>query len=287
MTARVAVLGLGTMGGGMAHRLLDKGFELDVWNRTPAAAAELAGSGATAYDAATDSVAAADVVITTLPDSAALDAVMLSDGVLRAMQPESILVQMGTIGLDATDRMAATVARERPDVSFVDAPVSGSRQPARTGHLIVFASGPDSAKATVAPVFDALGERTMWLGPAGAGSKMKLVANALLAFEVEAMAEASALAARLGIPYSTLADFLNGSPLASSFELLKLAKMESGDDSPDFSLELALKDVDLALAAAGTDTLPVAASIAQRWHTLVDEGHGRLDVSAVHIGLAV
>jgi 3-hydroxyisobutyrate dehydrogenase len=192
---------------------------------------------------------------------------------------------MGTIGIEATERLAAEVARRRPDVAFVDAPVSGSREPARTGRLVILASGPDAAQADLEPVFAALGQRTVWLGPAGRGSRMKLVANTLLAFEIEAVAEVDALAARLGVPYGDVVEALGGGPLASAFEMSKLAKMESGDHSADFSLEWALKDLELALAAAGAGTTPVTSAIASRWRGLVEHGYGGLDVSAARLGL--
>jgi 3-hydroxyisobutyrate dehydrogenase len=282
---RVAVIGIGTMGGAIASRLLGEGFAVDVWNREPGAAAALAQYGATAHADAGQAVARADVVITMLPTGDVVGDVVLRGGVLDAVRPGAAWAQMGTIGIEATERLAAEVARRRPDVAFVDAPVSGSREPARTGRLVILASGPDAARGNLDPVFAALGQRTVWLGPAGGGSRMKLVANTLLAFEIEAVAEVDALASRLGVPYDDVVQAVGGGPLASAFEMSKLAKMESGDHSPDFSLEWALKDLDLALAAAGTGATPVTAAIADRWRRLVEHGHGRLDVSAARLEL--
>jgi 3-hydroxyisobutyrate dehydrogenase len=192
---------------------------------------------------------------------------------------------MGTIGIEAIERLLTEVGRRRPDVTLVDAPVSGSREPARTGRLLVLASGPDQARAAAEPVFAALGQRVLWLGAAGAGSRLKLVLNTWLAFEIEAAAEASAVADRLGVPYAELADAVTGGPLASATAMIKLAKMESGDLSADFSLEWALKDLDLTAAAAGAAPAPVAGAIAERWRGLVAQGYGRLDISAARLGL--
>ena len=114
---------------------------------------------------------------------------------------------------------------------------------------------------------------------------MKLVLNTWLAFEIEAAAEVGALAARLGVPHDSLKTAVTGGPLASGVALTKLAKMANGDDSTDFSLEWALKDLDLAAAATGSATAPVAATIANRWRHLVGQGFGRLDVSAARHGL--
>jgi 3-hydroxyisobutyrate dehydrogenase len=283
---RVALLGAGTMGAGMAQRLLEKGFPVTVWNRTPGPAAALAKHGATAYAKPTEAVASAQVVVTMLSKADAVADVMLSGGTLDALQHEAIWAQMGTIGVEATERIAGEIGRRRPDVAFVDAPVSGSREPARNGQLLILASGPDRSLNSVNAVFNALGQRTLWLGPAGTASRLKLVLNAWLAFEIEAAAEAGALAGHLGIPYAVLADAVTGGPLASGTALIKLAKMERGDYSADFSLEWALKDLDLAVAASGADTTPVVAAIAERWRRLVAQGNGHLDISAARLGLS-
>jgi 3-hydroxyisobutyrate dehydrogenase len=172
-------------------------------------------------------------------------------------------------------------------VYFVDAPVSGSRAPAESGQLLILASGSNEAIATVDPVFDVIGRRTLWLGPAGMGSRIKLVLNTWLAFEVEAAAEAAALATHLGIAPSSLADALDANPLTSPLATAKLAKMQSGDDRPDFSLEWALKDLELMHTSVGAGIAPIAIAIAARWQGLVDQGFGGLDVSVARLGLGV
>ena len=167
---------------------------------------------------------------------------------------------MGTIGAEATERLDIAVRRSRPDVRFVDAPVSGSRQPAESGQLLGLASGPDTAEATLEPVFDAIGRRTIWLGRSGMGSRMKLVLNTWLAFEVEAVAEAVALATRLGIAPRALADAVQGNPLASPLAVAKLAKIQKADFAADFSLGWELKDLELARASVGAEHAPIAAA---------------------------
>ena len=137
----------------------------------------------------------------------------------------------------------------------------------------------------LAPVFGAIGSRTLWLGGAGAGSRLKLVLNTWLAFLMEGIAESVALADTIGVDHQALRDALQGSPVNAPVALLKLAKIDAGDESPDFSLRWATKDLDLALAEAGDQTLPVAAAIDHRWHTLVEAGLGQADVSAVRQGL--
>jgi len=281
----VALLGTGTMGSGMAQRMLDLGFPVNVWNRTSGPVTALTEHGATARATPTEAVAAAEIVVTMLPNGDTVADVMLRGGTLDALRANATWAQMGTIGFEATERLAAEVARRRPDVMFVDAPVSGSREPARNGRLLILASGPDRSHDSVDAVFAALGQRTLWLGRAGTASRLKLVLNAWLAFEIEAAAEASALAERLGIPYAVLADAVVGGPLASATALAKLARMERGDYSADFSLEWALKDLDLALASSGAETTPVVLAIAERWRRLVAQGHGHFDISAARLGL--
>jgi 3-hydroxyisobutyrate dehydrogenase len=165
------------MGSAIVLRLLDQGFTVDVWDRTPGRTAGLVARGASAHADAFDAVSGADIVLTMLATEDAVRDVMLRGGALDALQRDAIWVQMGTIGVAATEALAREVGRRRPDVAFVDAPVSGSQAPARTGQLLILASGPDQARPGVMPVFEALGRRTLWLGPAGMGSRMKLVLN--------------------------------------------------------------------------------------------------------------
>jgi 3-hydroxyisobutyrate dehydrogenase len=282
----VTVLGAGTMGTAIVRRLLGAGMAVGVWDRNPEPAHALIRAGATLYTDARDAVSMATVVLTFLPTADAVTDVALGRGVLDAMAHGATWAQMGTIGPDATELLDREVRARRPDVRFVDAPVSGSKQPAESGQLLVLASGPDAAAEGLQPVFDVIGRRTLWLGPAGTGSRMKLVLNTWLAFEVEAAAEAAALAAHLGIPASVLQDAIVGNPAASPLATAKLSKIEAADYSTEFALGWALKDLDLATASAGPAYTPIAAAIADRWRDLTRQGLGRLDVSAAGLGLS-
>lgn len=282
---RVAVIGLGIMGSAMARNVVAAGFPTTVWNRSPQVAAPLVELGATAAEGAEEAVRQADVVITMLPDAAAVTSVMIDGSVLEAMAPGALWAQMGTIGVQATVDLAATVQSARPDVLFVDAPVSGSKGPAEQAQLLILASGPDEAPVVVDPVFSAIGRKTQWVGPAGAGSRLKLVVNGWLAFLVEGAAETLALADRVGIGRDELTAALEGGPLASGLAMAKLAKMVSGHYDAEFPLAWALKDVDLCNDEAGQPPLPVLAAISQQWHVAVDQGLGREDISAVRRAL--
>ncbi|MGH9123765.1 MAG: NAD(P)-dependent oxidoreductase [Acidimicrobiales bacterium] len=283
----VAVIGTGIMGSAIARRLLREGFRVRVWNRSSEPVAALAECGATAFADPIDAVADAPVVLTLLPTGDAVAEVMVGRAVVDALAPGSVWAQMGTIGVEATERFDRQVRARRPDVAFVDAPVSGSRQPAESGQLLVLASGPDEARSAVDPVFDAIGRATLWVGPAGTGTRLKVVLNTWLAFEVEAAAEAAATAAALGIAPGVLAAAVGGNPVASPLATAKLAKMQAADDRADFPLAWALKDLDLTRDAVGFDAAPVAAAIAERWRGLVEQGSGGLDVSAARHGLDV
>lgn len=281
---RVAVLGIGTMGAGMARSLLRTGLPVDVWNRTPEPAAALAAEGAVAHELPSDAVAHADVVITMLPHAESVKSVAFGQGMLAAMRSGAVWAQMGTVGVAATSELVARVAEERADIRFVDAPVSGTRGPAEAGQLLILASGPEAAKPVLEPVFGAIGRATKWLGDAGAGTRLKLVMNSWLVFLAEGTAEILALVDSLGVDHQEVLEFLGAGNLASPWAHAKFRKMDAGDDSPDFSLQWALKDIRLALGAADV-SLPVLDAIGQRWDSLVDEGIGGLDVSAARHGL--
>ena len=208
-----------------------------------------------------------------------------NSGVVEALAEGAAWAQMGTIGLAATTGIGSRLGQLRPDVMFVDAPVSGSKGPAEAGQLLILASGPPAAAAAVRPVFSAIGRKTVWLGQAGQGSRMKLVVNAYMSVLIEGVAEALELAGRLGIDASELAEAIEGGPLDAPIADAKLHKMERGDFAPEFPLEWALKDVDLAIGAAGDDELPLLAALSRQWRAAVDAGHGREDVSAARLAL--
>jgi 3-hydroxyisobutyrate dehydrogenase len=279
-TVSVAVLGVGGMGQGMADSLLRAGIRTVVWDRNAEAAARLATRGATVAASAEDAAAEAGIAITMVPDAAAVLSVALESRMLNALPSGAVWAQMSTIGVEGTERVAALVRSERPDVTFVDAPVSGTRGPAEQGALTIFASGPESAQARLAPIFDALGQRTLWLGPAGLGSRLKLVNNTLLAFIVEGIAESISLAHCLSLTTQAVIDGVGSGPLASAYVNAKMQRIATGEYGPEYSLALGLKDVRLALEA-GDEQLPVLAELANTWQVLVDRGLGHQDVTVV------
>jgi 3-hydroxyisobutyrate dehydrogenase len=281
----VAVLGTGIMGAAMARNLLAAGLPTTVWDRSASATAPLSGAGARVAASPGDAVRDARVVITMLPTAEVVSAVVFDEGAITAFAEGAAWAQMGTIGVAATTQIAERLGRVRPGVMFVDAPVSGSKGPAEAGQLLILASGPSAAQAITGPAFAALGRKTVWLGEAGQGSRMKLVVNAYMSCLIEGVAEALELAGRLEIDPARLAEAIEGGPLDAPLADAKLHKMEQGDYAPEFPLEWALKDVDLALDAGDGRPLPLLAALSRQWHAAVDAGHGREDVSATRLAL--
>jgi 3-hydroxyisobutyrate dehydrogenase len=281
----VAVLGAGIMGSAMTRNLVAAGLNTRVWDRSAAATAPLAAAGAVVGTTAPKEVWDAEVVITMLPTDDAVESVIFDGGVADAFADGCVWAQMGTIGIESTLRIRDRLAAQRPSVIFVDAPVSGSKGPAEQGQLLILASGPAAAADRVDPVFDILGRKTVWLGQVGQGSMVKLVVNTYMSILIEGVAETMELADRLGISHEQLAEAIEGGPLDAPIADAKLHKIDRGDYAPEFPLEWALKDVDLAISAAGDQTPPLLAALSRQWHAAVAAGHGRQDVSAARLAL--
>jgi 3-hydroxyisobutyrate dehydrogenase len=277
----VAVLGIGVMGHGMAASALRAGIPTIVWNRRREATRDLVELGAEVAETAAGAARRAAIVLTMVTDADAVISIARNQGMLAALAPGAIWVQMSTIGVAGIDRVAALVGVERPDVMLLDAPVSGSKDPAEQGQLTIFASGPGEARSRVAALFDALGQRTIWVGEVGAGTRLKLVNNTWLAFAAEAVSTSVALAQRLGLETQTVLDALGGGPLVSAWQAAKLQRIASGEFSAQFPLALALKDVHLALQAVGDDRFAALACLADEWQHAVDQGLGEQDLIIV------
>jgi len=285
--AAVAVIGAGIMGSAMARNLVAAGLNTRVWDRSATATGPLGDAGAVVATSVRDAVRDAGVVITMLPTAEAVESVIFDGGVADAFADGCVWAQMGTIGVEATLRIRDRLAARRPGVMFVDAPVSGSKGPAEQGQLLILASGPGAAADVVRPVFDVIGRKTVWLGEAGQGSLVKLVVNAYMSILIEGVAETMELADRLGIGHQQLAEVIEGGPLDAPIADAKFHKMDRRDFTAEFPLEWALKDVDLAIGAAGGEAPPLLAALSGQWHAAVAAGHGRQDISAARLALAV
>jgi 3-hydroxyisobutyrate dehydrogenase len=281
-TQVVAFLGTGRMGAPMAANLARAGFAVRAWDRTASHAVALTEDGATSAASPADAVKGAGILITMLADGPATEQAWTGpDGLLLAASPGLIWIQMATVGLEWTERFANTAARY--GISFFDAPVSGSRGPAQAGELTVLASGPPWLRETVDPVFAALG-RAAWLGPAGQGTRAKLVLNNWLADLTETTAETLTFAGQLGLDPAAIVDLLESTPLGSPYAVQKARVMLAGNFTPAFALKHALKDADLAAQAAretGTE-LTLTSALLPRWQRAAARGHADDELAVIY-----
>jgi 3-hydroxyisobutyrate dehydrogenase len=270
---RIALLGTGTMGAGMGRNLLSAGHEVHAWNRTRERAEPLAADGAVVHDTPAEALAGADALLTILADGAAVAAAV--EGLTLDGTPWA---QMSTVAVEETTALAA-----RAPGTFVDAPVLGSKPGAEAGELIVLASGPPDVRERLAPVFDAVGARTVDVGDEpGAGTRMKLVLNHWVIALVEGLAETILLAEGLGLDPQAFLDIIDSGPMGPPYAKLKGSNMVDRSYEPNFSLKLAHKDAGLIAAAAeaaGID-LPLPRLIAERMAMAIEGGHGDDDFSA-------
>ena len=279
----VAFLGTGRMGGPMAANLARAGVPVRAWNRTASRAQALAADGAFVAASPAQAVSGATVVITMLTDGPATEQAATGPDGFLPVATDTTWVQMGTVGIDWTTRLAGLAAAH--GVTYVDAPVSGSEGPAKAGQLTILASGPDEVRDALAPVFRVLGRATAWLGPAGNGTRAKLVLNNWLADLTETTAETLAFARRLGLDPAEVVDLLQANPLGAPYAVQKARAMLAGDFTPAFALKHALKDAELAAQAAqaaGT-TLTLTSALLPRWRDTAASGHADDDLAAVYL----
>ena len=271
------------MGFAMARNIARAGMRVRAWNRTTEKARPLSEDGADVLDTPRQAAHGANVVLTMLADAdAVLAATEGEDGWLAAASDDVVWLQMSTIGEHGTER-CSELARER-GIELVDAPVLGTKQPAEQGKLVVLASGPDDVRDRAQPIFDAVGQRTLWVGDAGSATLLKLVVNSWIVTVTEGTAETIALAEGLGLDPQLFLDAIDGGGLDLPYLRLKAKAIFERNFEPSFKLALAAKDarlVDEAAERRGLD-LPALAAIARRLAEGVPE-HGEKDMSATYL----
>jgi 3-hydroxyisobutyrate dehydrogenase len=282
--ARIAVLGTGIMGGPMAQNLRRTGHEVRVWNRTRAKAESLVGDGAYVAATPSEAVAGAEIVLTMLADANAVTETMLALGGLDAMSREAVWIQSSTIGVPATEQLVA-LADER-EVALVDAPVLGSKKQAEDGELVVLASGPEEVRDECEPVFSAIGGEHFWLGAAGTGTRVKLVADNWILCTAENIAETFVLADALGIDPRSFLDVIAGGAMDMPYAHSKGEAILNENFALSFPLSLAHKDLGLILEAAGERELPLVRTTLRQFDRAIELGHGDEDMSAVYYASA-
>lgn len=275
----VAVLGTGIMGAPIARNLARAGFAVRAWNRTRAKAEPLADEGVTVTDTPEQAVDGADVVLTMLLDGDAVEQVM--EQALPGMAGAAVWLQCSTVGLAATDRLM-TLARER-GVPYVDAPVLGTRQPAEQGKLVVLASGDEALRERAQPLFDAIGEKTVWVGAAGTGTRLKLVVNSWVLALTTALGEAMGLAAALDLDPALFLETVRGGAVDAPYLHLKGGLMLKGEFPAAFPLAGAAKDAGLIVEAARVAGVraDVADAVRRQMERALALGHGGEDMAAV------
>jgi 3-hydroxyisobutyrate dehydrogenase len=287
----VALLGTGIMGAGMGRNIARAGLPLRVWNRTRDRAEPLAADGAAVGDSPADTVRGADIIVTMLADGPAVFEVV--SAAAGGLAPGQIWVQTATVGPEWNGKLA-DLARDRGLV-YLDAPVLGTRQPAEQGQLTVFAAGPertrdaaaqdrDSVRERVRPVFDAIGQQTVWLDEVGAGTRLKLVANSWVEILNVAAGETIALAQGLGVDPQDFLDTVAGGPVDSPYLHAKAKAILTGDYTPAFSVDGAASVSELIIAAGEGVGLrmDLARAAAERFGRAIEQGRGGDDMAAAY-----
>jgi 3-hydroxyisobutyrate dehydrogenase-like beta-hydroxyacid dehydrogenase len=281
---RVAVVGTGRMGSAMVGRLVEASHQVTVFNRTRSRAAALAEEHGVAVAAtARDAAPAADVIVVSLADDAAVRAAYLGpDGLVAGLRAGTVVADTSTVDPATVQALGEEVSRV--GATLIDTPVSGSVSTVQSGQLLVMAGGDEAALARARPALDAFANRVIALGPLGAGATMKLVVNSMVHALNAALAEALVLAEKAGVARSAAYEVIASSAVAAPFVLYKRAAYERPDETPvAFALELVAKDLDLAagLAARVGAEVPQLATNRAVVQRALDAGLGQADLSAL------
>jgi 3-hydroxyisobutyrate dehydrogenase len=277
----VAILGTGIMGAAMARNLLSAGMEVRAWNRSREKAEPLEKDGAEVVDDPKDAARDADFILTMLADADVVEEAVRG-GVLSVLAEDGVWLQMSTVGEDGNERLLRLAAES--GVAYVDAPVLGTKQPAEQGQLIVLASGPEEVRERSEKIFGAVGSKTVWLGEAGEGSRLKLVVNNWIVGLLGVLAETVAFAEATGVDPAKFLETIEGGPLGLPYAQIKGSMMVEEDFPTSFSAKLARKDAALVLDAAEAQALRmrITETVAARFDEAIQAGHGEEDMAAVY-----
>lgn len=279
---KIAILGLGIMGSGMARRLLSGGFPLVVYNRTPRKCADLAKEGASIAATPHDAASLSQVVISMVANDEASREVWLgTDGALAGASQGSLLIECSTLSASWIHELASK-AIER-GCRFLDAPVTGTKPHAASGELVFLVGGDADAVAAAQPIFSVLGRETVHLGTVGSGALMKLVNNFVCGVQAASFAEALAFIDVAGLDRVKALSILTGGAPGSGIVKRVADRVGTGDYTPNFALRWMAKDLSYALIEgdarkAKLQTVAAALSLFQR---AIEEGYGDEDFSAV------
>ena len=279
---KVTLMGLGAMGSGMAQRLLDAGFELTIFNRTPERAKRLLEAGAALAKTPREAVQNAAIVICIVADDNASRALWLGpNGALVNVKPGTILIESSTLTPAWVRELAAEAAKRKCD--FLDAPVTGSKPQAEAGQLTFLVGGDAAVLDRARPVLKTMSRDIRYFGPTSSGAKVKLLNNLLSGIHVSSFAEMLSLAERLGIDAKAAAEFISTAAPGSPIVKIALQRMTESDFTPNFSVRLMAKDLAYATAegASLSMEMPIANAARKLYETAIAEGLGAKDFSAV------
>jgi 3-hydroxyisobutyrate dehydrogenase len=279
---RIAFLGLGIMGSGMARRLLAHGFPLNVFNRSGDKAAPLAAAGARAASTPREAASGADVIMSMVADDIASRAIWLGEnGALAGAKPGAVCLESSTVTVGWVRELAAAALAR--GCEFLDTPVTGSKNQAAAGELNILAGGSAATLEKVRPVLAALSKSIRLIGPVGSGAVLKLVNNFMCAAQIVSLAQGLAMIERAGLDRArALEVLLNGAP-GSPMVKTVAERMVAQDYTPNFPLRLAAKDARYAMAEAAKLSLDLtmAAAALKAFEIAAASGHGDQDMAAV------
>ncbi|PZV19238.1 MAG: 2-hydroxy-3-oxopropionate reductase [Leptolyngbya sp.] len=279
---RIGFIGLGLMGKPMAQNLLKAGYTVTVFNRSRAAMDELAAVGAQLANAPSQVAQQSDVVLTCLPDSPDVEAVVWGEtGILSGSRPGMLYVDHSTIA-PATSRKLYD-ALKLSGVDALDAPVSGGDIGAQQGTLSIMVGGDEAAFGRSLPILQAMGKNIIYIGEAGAGQVTKACNQIVVAMTVQAVAEALTLAKKSGVNPIKVRDALLGGFAQSRVLEVHGQRMIDRTFQPGFKLNLHRKDMNIVLQTGKELNLPLlgAAQVTELMNALLAQGKGELDSSAL------
>ncbi|MDA0230227.1 MAG: NAD(P)-binding domain-containing protein [Proteobacteria bacterium] len=264
MTERIGFIGLGAMGKGMASNLQNKGFQLSVFDVSPTPVSVLVQLGATETASIAELTAASDIVVTMLPGSPEVEAVVLGEGGVLAHGREGmLLLDMSTVDPLTTDALAAKL--DKSGMAMVDAPVGRLAQHANAGESLFMVGASDADLVRVRPLLEAMGTTIHHCGAVGSGMRTKLVNNYLAIVSCQMNAEVLTLSARFGLDLQTTLDVIHGTTATNGQLKINYAtKVLTGDIEPGFAIDLAHKDLSLILNAANQVKVPLPIAAAAR-----------------------
>lgn len=283
--ARLAVglIGLGNMGTAIAERILDGGFPLVVYNRTPQKAEALAARGAAVAKTAADLAARADVVVTSLPNDEALEAV--ASEIVPHARPGTVLVDVSTVSPAASARVASRA--DAASLEYLRAPVSGNPTVVRAGNLSFIVSGPRETLERVEPLIRTIGPTVHHVGAAEEARVVKLAINLMIAGLAQLMSEALVLGEAAGVSRAALLEVMGSSAAGAPFVKYKTEPLLRDDYSATFTTALMEKDIDLILDAADENgvELPIAREVKGLLRATIEAGYADDDFIALFLHL--